>query len=131
MKSRTCESFMFYVFHHSHNVVWSLKHDNYDVINTDLPTWHEGNNMHGAKSGMHCILNAYLYSNGTRNDGSSQGSVYCDSMHEERTDEQRLCMTFQQVGRRKRSAVYSQSFRRACDRCSRGDECTTNTSNYQ
>ncbi len=36
--------------------------------------------MHGAKSATRCILNTYLYSNGTINDGSSQGCVYCDSM---------------------------------------------------
>lgn len=44
------------------------------LVNTDLSTWHEGNNMHGAKSATHPILNAYLYSNGTRNYGWSQGS---------------------------------------------------------
>lgn len=65
-------SFMFYAFH-SHNVVRSHEHDNYDVVNTVLPTWHEGNNMQ--KSATRCILNAYLYSSGTRNYGWSQG---CD-----------------------------------------------------
>lgn len=40
------------------------------LVNTVLQTWHEGNNMQGAKSAAHCILNACLYSNGTRNVGN-------------------------------------------------------------